>query len=659
MNGASSIDEELHQEANVLKKELSGGQLVLAGLLVLLALGIAFIWEISKSTTSYHDPKAFSLGQSAFEDGRFEDALHWFKSAANQGEAQAQYALAMMYIHGQTEDPNPQQAKSWLVRSAQQGFPQAQYQLGILLEKEGSANQNYEHWLNEAAKQGMGQAILHLIQLYDARNTPEDSQKATTWLIKAKANHLGKLTTLTSSLTSHIQAQAQAGQVPSMFLLANIYRQGSILETNKTLAYRWMLKAAQQHHIKASEAVAGMLLYGEGVPIDMKQAFHWYQASDEAGSTHAKSALGCMLVLGLGTPPNIDQGVAFLKQAAQTGNPSAARNLGIIEVQGLIEETNDDAAIQWFKQASHGDDGVANNSLGVMYALGRGVHPDMALARKYFEKVQETDNQAQFNLAIIEARGLTDYARDDEAVKWLQRSESNGNHRASFVLGLLYTKGKGVRQDTSQAIQYYERAIQHGSMDAKYNLAMLEYHGDHGLPLDAARAKELLVSLAKSGDVGGQNMLASIELNGLGMDVNIHDALHWYQKAANHGYAMSQFNLGNMYRSGIGAAQSDRQAAYWYQQANQQDYPPAQNALAYMYIHGRGIPRNLKKAKQLLQKAGKNLRQAQDNLQRLAGGNLNFILLGATVDSRLRGNLLATGDIDLSQWFQMRKLPFP
>ncbi|MDQ6974560.1 MAG: tetratricopeptide repeat protein, partial [Mariprofundaceae bacterium] len=240
-----------------------------------------------------------------------------------------------------------------------------------------------------------------------------------------------------------------------------------------------------------------------------------------------------------------------------------------------------------------------------------------------------------------------------------QRAEAYGNHRASFVLGLLYAEGRGVHQDIAKAMQYYQRAINHGSVDATYNLAMLEYHGDHGLPLDIHHAVELLTSLAKRGDAESQNMLASIQYKGVGVDVNIQSARYWYQKSAEQDYAIAQFNLGNMYRSGIGIPQSDKHAVQWYQRASTQGYAPAQNSLAYMYLHGRGVRKNVKKAKVLLQQASKALVQAQENLSHISQRSSSFTLLTSMVDERLRGNVLATGDIDLSQWFQMKQQPSP
>jgi len=660
MNEASAIHKAQAQNTNLIQRDMTVGQLVLTGLVVFIALSAALIWEINKPIEkNLHDPHAFSLGLAAFEKGSYNDAFQWYAIAAKQGDVKAQYALAMMHIRKQVEDADPQQSKYWLIHAAQKDFSKAQYQLGIILEKEGAAERKYLPWIEKAAKQNMSQAMLHLINLYDARNTPQDSQKALDWMLKAQVSHIDGLTNIKTSLMNHIQAQAEAGYAQSMYLLANIYRKGSIGELNKKLAYQWMLKSAQHQYLKASEAMGDMLFYGEGIQADLNQALHWYQTSNKAGSTHAKSTLGCMMLLGLGTDKNVHQGIALLRQAARVGSPSAARNLGIIAAQGFIEESNDDVAFQWFKQAADGGDITAINALGVMYALGRGVQRDIKQARKYFEKAQGNDNQAQFNLAIIEVRGLTHNTQSKHAVTWLQRAESLGNHRASFVLGLLYAKGEGAHQDTGQAIKHYERAIQQGNLDAAYNLAMLKYHGNQGLPLDAKRVHQLLWSLANQGDMDAQNMLADIELKGLSVNLNIPNAIHWYQEAAKQGYAMAQFNLGNMYRVGKGTPQNDQQAAYWYKQASQQGYAPAKNTLAYMYIHGRGVTHDVNKAKQLLEDASKELKQAEENLQHLETGRSNFSLLDSMVDSHLRGNLLAEGEMDLSQWFQMKSLPFP
>jgi TPR repeat protein len=47
-------------------------------------------------------------------------------------------------------------------------------------------------------------------------------------------------------------------------------------------------------------------------------------------------------------------------------------------------------------------------------------------------------------------------------------------------------------------------------------------------------------------------------------------AVYWYQKAADQGYAKAQYNLGVMYANGKGVLKDDKQAVYWYQKAANQ-----------------------------------------------------------------------------------------
>jgi TPR repeat protein len=52
--------------------------------------------------------------------------------SAQQGHAQAQNDLALMYLHGQGVVENPQEAAKWLTLAAEQNLPEAQYHLSSL-----------------------------------------------------------------------------------------------------------------------------------------------------------------------------------------------------------------------------------------------------------------------------------------------------------------------------------------------------------------------------------------------------------------------------------------------------------------------------------------------------------------------------------------------
>src|SRR5205823_13408234 len=62
----------------------------------------------------------------------------------------------------------------------------------------------------------------------------------------------------------------------------------------------------------------------------------------------------------------------------------------------------------------------------------------------------------------------------------------------------------------------------------------------------------------------------------------------FYTKAADSGYALSQYNLGMMYVLGQGTEHNEQQAVQLFQKAANQNLPVAQRQLGAMYESGRG-----------------------------------------------------------------------
>ena len=59
-------------------------------------------------------------------------ALVWFRNAADQGNADAQYSLGVMYRDGQGVAQDNAQALVWFRKAADQGDAEAQYNLGVM-----------------------------------------------------------------------------------------------------------------------------------------------------------------------------------------------------------------------------------------------------------------------------------------------------------------------------------------------------------------------------------------------------------------------------------------------------------------------------------------------------------------------------------------------
>ena len=70
-------------------------------------------------------------GEAAAQDGKHA-VNKWYSEAAEQGDADAQYNLGLMYDHGLGVAPDAKEAVKWYRLAAEQGHEEAQYQLGVV-----------------------------------------------------------------------------------------------------------------------------------------------------------------------------------------------------------------------------------------------------------------------------------------------------------------------------------------------------------------------------------------------------------------------------------------------------------------------------------------------------------------------------------------------
>ena len=72
----------------------------------------------------------YHKGQSAPQD--YQEAIKWYTKSAKQGHAEAQNALGLVYAHGKSVPQDYSEAVKWYRKAAEQGVANAQYELGLL-----------------------------------------------------------------------------------------------------------------------------------------------------------------------------------------------------------------------------------------------------------------------------------------------------------------------------------------------------------------------------------------------------------------------------------------------------------------------------------------------------------------------------------------------
>jgi TPR repeat protein len=93
-----------------------------------------------------------------------------------------------------------------------------------------------------------------------------------------------------------------------------------------------------------------------------------------------------------------------------------------------------------------------------------------------------------------------------------------------------------------------------------------------------------------------QTRIATRYRTGTDVAKNYTEAVHWYRKAAEQGYAGAQNNLAIMYEQGLGVTKDQSEAIKWYRKAAEGQNPHAQHSLGRIYREGQGVPRDFTEA---------------------------------------------------------------
>ena len=109
----------------------------------------------------------YAKGRDVIQDDK--EAVKWFREAAEQGNSAAQYNLGVMYAKGRGVLQDDKEAVKWFREAAEQGDVKAQYALGRMYENgEGVLQDDKEafKWYGKAAEQGHADAQIVLGVMY-------------------------------------------------------------------------------------------------------------------------------------------------------------------------------------------------------------------------------------------------------------------------------------------------------------------------------------------------------------------------------------------------------------------------------------------------------------------------------------------------------------
>ncbi|TYP94265.1 MULTISPECIES: toll/interleukin-1 receptor domain-containing protein [Nitrosomonas] len=157
--------------------------------------------------------------------------------AAEQGDAEAQNILGLMYASGRGVAKNEAKAVEWYRKAAEQGNATAQNSLGVMYEEGRGVVQDDTiamEWYRKAAEQGDAWAQTYIGLMYEkGKGVTPDEVKAVEWYRKA----------------------AEQGYATAQYNLGLMYENGRGVTKDEIKAVEWYLKAAIQGHNEARNAL--------------------------------------------------------------------------------------------------------------------------------------------------------------------------------------------------------------------------------------------------------------------------------------------------------------------------------------------------------------------------------------------------------------------
>lgn len=246
----------------------------------------------------------FDEGMAAYDKKDYATVLKEWTPVALHGDAVAQYNLGIMYQNGQGVQQNNEEAVKWYRLAADQGYANAQNNLGGMYQNGHGVPQDYKEamkWHRLAADQGNAVAQFHVGMSYDkGEGVPKDYKEAMKWLKLAADN----------------------GHVMSQFKIALMYTVGDEgVPKDEKEAVKWYLLAANHGLADAQEILGLWYEVGHGVLQDFEEAVKWYRLAADQGEASAQNRLGSTYANGRGIHQS--RVIAFaLFNVSATNNPS-------------------------------------------------------------------------------------------------------------------------------------------------------------------------------------------------------------------------------------------------------------------------------------------------------------------------------------------------
>ena len=212
----------------------------------------------------------YQKGEVFYKTKSYEEAVKWYRKAADLGHPEAIRSLGSCYAMGKGVSQCHEEAVAWYYRAADLGDAKAMYNIGICCANGWGVALSHEEavtWYRRAADKGNATAMWNLGLCYaNGRGVALSHEEAVTWYRRA----------------------ADKGEEKAMCNLGFCYENGNGVAQSWKEAIVWYRRGAENGDVIAMRNLGNCYANGWGVTKDKKQADYWYNKAKEAEAKASK-----------------------------------------------------------------------------------------------------------------------------------------------------------------------------------------------------------------------------------------------------------------------------------------------------------------------------------------------------------------------------------
>lgn len=359
-----------------------------------------------------------------------EEALKWYRRAAQRGDTLGKFRMAQAYADGALVKRDEKQIIKWCLKAAYKADGQLLREIGIKFAKgydlfpidETHATEFFRKAANKndhISKQIIGHLNLGMDMAIEKATGIHDRDV----VVYNDALFMGTILKDQGDLRDAVEQcrkSASEGHVLAQSYLGDILLSGNVSIRNPEEAHHWYMEAAKQGDASAHDQLGTMHFYGDGVTINYRKAALYFRAAALQGDANAMCNLASLYQRGIGVPKDHKEAIRWLENAAELGDSKASTFLGYITIHGLDVPRNQPRGYNMLLKAANEGYAPAQCKLGLYYMDGHGLLKNLGEAEKWLTLAAiQGDLEALSTIVDLMLADKIVKLTSGEVVKWL------------------------------------------------------------------------------------------------------------------------------------------------------------------------------------------------------------------------------------------------